>query len=128
MFHSVRAVDIVAVNLVRFNALPDSTEHESTGKLLYQQSGGEIFRSLKSEWGFATGSGSQAEAHNTGKGTILRPHGYHGGLTSGESERLFHEQPGRVVSISGPLHFAKKSPRIDRGLRRNLLTDEFIPE
>ncbi|MEQ5054690.1 IS3 family transposase [Klebsiella michiganensis] len=65
-----------------------------------------FFRSLKSEWVPATGDENVGEAKSaiiryiTGYYSTLRPHWYNGGLTPNESERLFHEQSGRVAKIS----------------------------
>lgn len=65
-----------------------------------------FFRSLKSEWVPATGYENVGEAKSaiiryiTGYYSTLRPHWYNGGLTPNESERLFHEQSGRVAKIS----------------------------
>ena len=36
----------------------------------------------------------------TGYYSAVRPHWYNGGLTPNESERLFHEQSGRVAKIT----------------------------
>lgn len=65
-----------------------------------------FFRSLKSEWVPTTGYGSLAEAQSsiiryiTGYYSVLRPHGYIGGLTPNEPERLFYTQSGRVAKMS----------------------------
>lgn len=65
-----------------------------------------FFRSLKSEWVPTTGYGSLAEAQSsiirfiTGYYSVLRPHGYIGGLTPNEPERLFYAQSGRVAKMS----------------------------
>ncbi|KKF35918.1 transposase [Erwinia tracheiphila] len=65
-----------------------------------------FFRRLKSEWVPTTGYESLGEArlsiirYITGYYSALRPHWNNGGLTPNESERLFHEQSGRVAKIS----------------------------
>lgn len=65
-----------------------------------------FFRSLKTEWVPTKGYNSFNEAQSgiiryiTGYYSAIRPHWYNGGLTPNESERLFHEQSGRVAKIS----------------------------
>ncbi|WP_262198900.1 integrase core domain-containing protein, partial [Serratia ficaria] len=65
-----------------------------------------FFRSLKTEWMPTKGYNSINEAQSaiiryiTGYYSAIRPHWYNGGLTPNESERLFHEQSGRVAKIS----------------------------
>ncbi|MFB9086752.1 IS3 family transposase [Erwinia tracheiphila] len=65
-----------------------------------------FFRSLKSERVPTTGYESLGEArlsiirYITGYYSALRPHWNNSGLTPNESERLFHEQSGRVAKIS----------------------------
>ncbi|EHX0108557.1 IS3 family transposase, partial [Escherichia coli] len=62
-----------------------------------------FFRSLKTEWVPTKGYNSFNEAQSaiiryiTGYYSAIRPHWYNGGLTPNESERLFHEQSGRVA-------------------------------
>ncbi len=65
-----------------------------------------FFRSLKIEWVPTTGYQRFNEAQSaiiryiTGYYSTIRPHWYNGGLTPNESERLFHEQSGRVANFS----------------------------
>ncbi len=65
-----------------------------------------FFRSLKTEWVPTTGYQSFSAAQSaiiryiTHYYSDIRPHWYNGGLTPNESERLFHEQSGRVANFS----------------------------
>lgn len=65
-----------------------------------------FFRSLKTEWVPTTGYPSFSAAQSaivryiTHYYSDVRPHGYNGGLTPNQSERLFHEQSGRVANFS----------------------------
>ncbi len=65
-----------------------------------------FFRSLKTEWVPTTGYQSFSTAQSsiiryiTHYYSDVRPHWYNGGLTPNESERLFHQQSGRVAKFS----------------------------
>ncbi|EEM1159096.1 transposase [Salmonella enterica] len=100
------AAKAMNVSLSAINRWVKSLRMERQGNCWDNAPMERFFRSLKTEWVPTKGYNSFSEAQRaiiryiTGYYSSIRPHWYNGGSTPNESERLFHEQSGRVAKIS----------------------------